>query len=65
MEQVNTSICCGMGSTGKKRRKLYMEGSKARGYKSFSAYLRDIMDRELNVDLPTTDRGRPAMASNP
>lgn len=56
MSQVNASVCVGMGSVGKKRLRLYREKIKARGYKSLSKYVVDVMDRELSLDLPKTKR---------
>jgi len=58
MEQVNKSVCVGMGSLGKKRRMLYMQGIKARGYTSFSAYVVALMDKELSIELPKEPRRR-------
>jgi hypothetical protein len=52
MSQVNTSVCMGMGKVGKRRLKLYREGAKARGYKSFSKYVKDVLDRELSLSVP-------------
>ncbi len=46
----------GMGSIGKKRLKLYRRGIKARGYRSLSKYVVDLMDRELSINLPKINR---------
>ena len=56
MNQVNTSVCMGMGSVGKKRLKLYHQGIKARGYKSLSRYVIDTLDRELRLEIKKNTR---------
>lgn len=56
MSQVNTSVCMGMGAVGKKRLKLYRQGIKARGYKSLSRYVIDLLDRELSLEIPKETR---------
>lgn len=56
MSQVNTSVCMGMGSVGKKRLKLYREGIKSRGYKSLSKYVIDVLDRELSLQISKVPR---------
>lgn len=56
MSQVNASICTGMGKVGKRRLKLYREKIKSRGYKSLSKYVVDLMDRELALDFPKSER---------
>lgn len=52
MRQVNTSICTGMGKLGKQRLTLYRARVKAKGYRSFSAYVVKLLDQQLEVDLP-------------
>ncbi len=59
MEQVNKSVCIGMGPVGRKRMKMYLEAIKARGYSSFSAYVVDLLDKELGIELPRPSRREP------
>lgn len=58
MRQVNTSICTGMGKVGKKRLMLYRERVKAKGYRSFSAYVVTLLDQQLRVELPRARTGK-------
>jgi hypothetical protein len=56
MGQTSKSVCIGMGAVGKKRLRLYLQGIKARGYTSFSAYVVDLVDKELAIKLPKPPR---------
>jgi len=50
--QTVRSISLGMEEVGKKRLKLYTELARKKGYESLSAYIVDLVDRELGIDLP-------------
>lgn len=41
-----------MGDTGQKRLELYTALAKKKGYDSLSAYIVDLADKDLGVDLP-------------
>jgi len=56
MKQINISVVMGMGKNGKERARLYRERSKARGYKSLSAFVVQLVDRELDLKLPIGKR---------
>jgi hypothetical protein len=56
MSQINTSVCMGMGNIGRQRLKIYRQGIKARGYKSLSKFVIDILDRELHVTFSNAER---------
>lgn len=56
MKQVNTTVCLGMGATGEKRLKLYRQGIRIRGYKSLSGYIVNLVDSQLEVDIPQGPR---------
>lgn len=50
--QTNRSISLGMGETGQQRLELYKKLAKKKGYESLSAYIVDLVDKDLGVDLP-------------
>jgi hypothetical protein len=41
-----------MGETGQQRLELYTKLAKKKGYESLSAYIVDLADKDLGVDLP-------------
>lgn len=49
-----------MDEVGQKRLKLYQELAAKRGYDSLSAFIVDLVDKDLGVDLPKpkTRQGR-------
>lgn len=58
--QTVRSISLGMDEVGEKRLKLYQELAAKRGYDSLSAFIVDIIDKDLGINLPKprTRQGR-------
>lgn len=58
-QQTITSVNFGMGDSGRERLRLYQELAKKRGYASLSAFIVDLVDAELGVNLPKPKGSRP------
>ena len=58
--QTVRSISLGMDEIGEKRLKMYRELAAKRGYDSLSAFIVDVVDKDLGIDLPKpkTRQGR-------
>lgn len=56
MEQTVRSFSVGMGALGKKRLTLYLKGYKSRGYRSLSACVVALLDKEFDIELPKSSR---------
>ena len=50
--QTQRSISLGMGEVGEERLKLYRSLAAKRGYDSLSAFIVDVVDKDLGIDLP-------------
>ncbi len=50
--QTVRSISLGMDGVGQERLKLYKALAKKRGYESLSAFIIDVVDKDLGVTLP-------------
>jgi len=57
--QTQRSISLGMGEVGEERLKLYRSLAAKRGYDSLSAFIVDVVDKDLGIDLhkPKTIKG--------
>lgn len=50
--QTVRSISLGMGDVGEERLKLYRTLAAKRGYDSLSAFIVDVVDKDLGIHLP-------------
>jgi hypothetical protein len=50
--QTQRSISLGMGEVGEERLKLYRSLAAKRGYDSLSAFIVDLVDKDLEINLP-------------
>lgn len=58
--QVITSINFGTSEVGQERLRLYKKLASERGYDSLSAFIVDLVDADLKIDLPKPKGRRPS-----